>query len=49
VRDLVLLADPGFVLEPDLYRLAWGIARCDLGQTVAEVSLKATTASGFCA
>jgi hypothetical protein len=37
-RDLVLLADPGFVLKPDLYRLAWGIARRDLRQTVAEVS-----------
>src|SRR6185503_18000764 len=48
-RDLVLLADPGFVLKPDLYRLAWGIARRDLCHTVAEVFLKATTASGFCA
>jgi hypothetical protein len=35
--NLVLLADPGFVLEPDLYWLAWRIARRELCRALAEV------------
>jgi len=48
-RDLVLLADPGLVGEPDLYALARGPAGCDLRQAGGERFLKATAASGFCA
>jgi hypothetical protein len=48
-RDLVLLADPGLIGEPDLYALARGRAGCDLRQTGRERFLKATAASGFCA
>jgi len=47
--DLVLLADAGFVLEPefDLYaRFETFADRCDLGR---EVFLKASTANSFCA
>ena len=45
--DLVLLADPGLVGEPDLYALARRLAARDLRQTVGEVFLKTTAASGF--
>ena len=48
-RDLVLLADPGFVLEPelDLYARLEALADCfDLGR---EVLLNASTANSFCA
>jgi PHP family Zn ribbon phosphoesterase len=48
-RDLVLLADPGFVLEPefDLYaRFETLTDRFDLG---GEVFLNASTANSFCA
>jgi len=44
--DLVLLTDPGLVLEPDLYRLARRIASRDLVQAGGEVFLNAATASG---
>ena len=47
--DLVLLADPGFVGEPDFYALARARADCDLRQAGGERFLKATAASGFCA
>lgn len=42
--DLVLLPDPGFVLEPDLYGLACGLARRDLRQDRGEVFLNAEVA-----
>ena len=35
--DLVLLPDPGFVLEPDFYRLAGGITRRNLRHIHGEV------------
>src|SRR3569833_1160950 len=44
---LVLLTNPGLVLEPDLYRPARSIARRDLRHPVVEVFLNAATASGF--
>jgi hypothetical protein len=44
--DLVLLADPSFVLEPDLYRLARRISPGDLVQAGGEVFLNAAMASG---
>ena len=47
--DLVLLADPGLVGEPDLYALARRLAGGNLRQAGGEVFLKATAASGFCA
>ncbi len=47
--DLVLLADPGLVLEPDLYALARRLAGRDRRQTGREVFLKAAAASGVCA
>ena len=47
--DFVLLADPRFVLEPDLYRLARCIACGDFRQACGEVFLKAATAATFCA
>jgi|SRR5665213_723004 len=43
--DLVLLSDPRFVLEPDLYRLAGSLARRDLRQVLGEVFLNAAAAS----
>src|SRR5271156_5107571 len=43
--DLVLLSDPGLVLEPDLYGLACGLARRDLRQARGEVFLNADAAS----
>ena len=43
--DLVLLADPGFILEPDLYRLAASLARRDLRQVLGEVFLNAAAAT----
>ena len=43
--DLVLLADAGLVLEPDLYRLARCRALDDLVQAGEEVFLNAATAS----
>lgn len=48
-RDFVLLADPGFVLEPDFdlhARIELGPDRLQLG---GEVFLKASTANSFCA
>src|SRR3977135_1321734 len=47
--DLVLLADPGLVLEPDLYRLARRVALGDLVEALGEVFLNATRASASCA
>ena len=42
--DLVLLADPGFVLEPDFYWLPGGFARRDLRQSLGELFLNAEAA-----
>ena len=47
--DLVLLADPGLVGEPDLYPLARRLAARDLRHDGGELFLKTTAASGFCA
>lgn len=47
--DLVLLADPGLVLEPDLYALAGRLADRDRRQAGGKLFLKAAAASGFCA
>ena len=47
--DLVLLADPGFVLEPDLYRCCWWEAIADFRHAGGEVFLNAIIASGSCA
>lgn len=45
--DLVLLADPGLVLEPDLYgRAGWEVI-ADLRQRVREVFLNASIAGPF--
>src|SRR5712672_141554 len=44
--DLVLLTDPGLVLEPDLYRLARGVALLDLRHKGLELFLNASIASG---
>ena len=43
--DLVLLADPGFVLEPDFYLGAGRERRADIRQAGREVFLKASIAS----
>ena len=43
-RDLVLLADPGFILEPDLYLCARGLAARDLRHEAGEVFLNASAA-----
>src|SRR5260370_34369423 len=43
--DLVLLPDPGLVLEPDLYRLARRVALGDLVEAGGEVFLNAAMAS----
>ena len=45
--DLVLLADPCFIGEPDLYALARRLGACDLCQAGGELFLKAASASGF--
>jgi hypothetical protein len=45
--DLVLLPDPGLVLEPNLYRLARRILLRDRVQARGEVFLNASSASGF--
>jgi hypothetical protein len=47
--DLVLLADPGLIREPDLYQLAWGRGLRDLRQAGGEVFLNASIVSGSCA
>ena len=47
--DAVLLADPRFVLEPDLYALAAGGALRDLRQRGGEVFLNVSRLSGSCA
>lgn len=46
-RDLVLLADPGLVLPPDLQLDAPIEPGADLAQRVAEVFLNASTANSF--
>jgi len=46
---LVLLADAGLVLEPDLYRRAGRLPARDLCQNRGEVFLKSAAAAGFCA
>jgi hypothetical protein len=43
--DLVLLTDPGLVLEPDLYRLARRVALGDLVEARGDVFLNAAMAS----
>jgi hypothetical protein len=43
--DLVLLADAGFILEPDFYRLAGCLLLGDLCQAGSEIFLNAATAS----
>src|SRR5262249_24838434 len=48
-RQLVLLADAGFVLEPDFDRYARNEARADRRQLGVEVFLKSSTANSFCA
>jgi hypothetical protein len=45
-RDLVLLTDPGFVLEPDFEQLAAGFG--DRRQEVRDFFLKAATAASSC-
>jgi hypothetical protein len=40
-----LLVDPGFVLEPDLDRLAGGCGRQDVGDQIGEVFLNASCAA----
>ena len=47
--DLVLLADPGLVAEPDFYALARRRAGGDLRQADGELFLKTAAASGSCA
>jgi len=47
--DRVLLAYPHFVLEPDFYGLAGGLARRDLCQRSEEIFLKASSSNSFCA
>src|SRR4051794_5127816 len=46
-RDLVLLADPGLVLPPQLYGSALREARPDRLQGGGETFLKSSSASGF--
>src|SRR6266436_326219 len=46
-RYLVLLPDPGFILEPDFYRLARRISLRDLRQADGELFLNASSASVF--
>ena len=48
-RQLVFLADPRLVLEPDFERCAGNEARADRRQLGGEVFLKASTANSFCA
>ena len=48
IGELVLLADPHLVLEPDLYRRARSELRTDFRQAVGEVFLKACMTSGSC-
>lgn len=47
--DLVLLADAGLVLPPDLYRCTGRQARPERRQLAGEVFLNAASASSFCA
>lgn len=46
--ELGLLADPGFVLPPQLYGRSLGEAFMDLRQTGAELFLKMAMSCGFC-
>ena len=46
--QLGLLADPGFVLPPQLYSCSFGEARADLRQTGGEAFLKMAMSSGRC-
>ena len=48
IGELVLLADPHLVLEPDLYRRARSELRTDFRQAVGEVFVKACMTSGSC-
>src|SRR5712671_1033 len=43
--DVGLLADPGLILKPDLYRLAGRVALGDLVEALGEVFLNAARAS----
>lgn len=44
--DLVLLADPRFILKPQLYALAVGLALLDLRHAGGKVFLNASAAAG---
>ncbi len=48
-RDLVLLADTGFVLEPDLYPCTRGLAPRDVRHEGGELFLNSSTAYSSCA
>lgn len=48
-RDLVLLANPSFILEPDFDHFALGGASGDFCHSGGEVFLNASAASGSCA
>ena len=48
-RDLVLLTDTGFILEPDLYRCARSLAARDVCHEGGEVFLNASRACSLCA
>jgi hypothetical protein len=48
IGELVLLADPHLVLEPNLYRCARGELGADFRHAVSKLFLKASMASGSC-
>jgi hypothetical protein len=48
ISELVLLADPHLVLEPDLYRCAWRELGADFRHAVGKVFLNAAMASESC-
>ena len=48
ISELVLLADPHLVLEPDLYRCTRRKLGADFCHAVGKVFLNASTASGSC-
>ena len=48
IGELVLLADPHLVLEPDLYRGTWRELSADFRHAYDKVFLNASMASGSC-
>ena len=48
-RDLVFLADPRFILKPNFYPCALGLAARDIRDEGGEVFLNASMAYSFCA